>query len=614
MTGAKAKDALPDRAHVSVEHTWDAAAVFPSDEAWEEELERVGSQLPQLERFRNTLATGPEVLARWLRLRESLHQRVDMLDAYGTLRFAVATDDEKAVAVQQRAAALKARFHAAIAFDEPEMLAIGPDRLLQWAEEHPDLRVYRHYFDTLARRSPHVQSPEAERLLRLVEDPFRTAVSAHGIIYSADMTFSDAVDGAGNERPLHRGNATELMNGADRALRKSAWESYTDAFLRLKHSLSRVLAAGVKQNVFMAKARGYGSALEAALAENHIPTSVFHNTIDAYRRHLPVWHRYWDLRRRALGLDKLHRYDTRAPLTDREPRVAYEEAVEWIAAGVAPLGSEYVEVLRRGCLEERWVDRYPNKGKRSGAFSAGTYGTHPYILLNFGDGLVSMSTLAHELGHSMHSYYARKHQPRIYAEYGVFVAEVASNFHQALVRAHLFETNLDRDFQIALVEEAISNFHRYFFIMPILARFELELHQRAEQDLPLTEAYMSGLLADLFQEGYGPAVEPDRERLGIKWAQFPVHLYLNFYVYQYATGIAGAHALARPVLDGEPGAAEAYLDFLKAGASDYPLPVLRKAGVNMESPEPVAEAFRVLEDLIHRLETLLDVPKGGAAP
>lgn len=614
MTEATNENTLPARKDVPQEHTWDAASVFPSDEAWEKELERLRARLPKLERFRGSLAEGPEVLAAWLALREELHEGVDKIDAYGTLRFAVAVDDEQAAAIQQRARALHAQFHAAASFAEPEMLAIGGERLLQWAEGHPDLSVYRHYFDTLARRAPYVGTPEVERLLQLVEDPFRTAVSAHSISYSADMTFPDVVDGEGNKRPLHQGNAARLMNGSDRTLRRSAWEAYTGAFLGLKNSLSQLLAAGVKQNVFMAKARGYASALEAALAQNHIPTAVFQNTIDTYREHLPVWHRYWDVRRRALGLEKLHRFDTRAPLTEREPRVSYEQAVDWIVAGVAPLGSDYAEVLLRGCLQQRWVDRYPNKGKRSGAFSAGTYGTHPFILLNFGDVLISMSTLAHELGHSMHSYYARKHQPRLYAEYGVFVAEVASNFNQALVRAHLFEVNRDRDFQIALVEEAISNFHRYFFIMPTLARFELELHRRVEQNEPLTEAYTSGLMADLFEEAYGPAVEPDRERIGITWAQFPVHLYLNFYVYQYATGIAGAHALARPVLDGKPGAAEAYLDFLKAGGSDYPLEVLRKAGVDMESPEPVAEAFRVLESLIQRLETLLEAPDGSEGP
>jgi oligoendopeptidase F len=310
------------------------------------------------------------------------------------------------------------------------------------------------------------------------------------------------------------------------------------------------------------------------------------------------------LRRGALGFDELHVYDLKAPLTGAKPAVTYEQAVVWIVEGMAPLGDEYVSVLRRGCLEERWVDRALNRGKREGAYSSGAYGTHPFILMSYAGDLFSLSTLAHELGHSMHSYYSRGSQPFINSQYGLFVAEVASNFNQALVRDYLMRTQTQRDFQLALIEEAMSNYHRYFFIMPTLARFELEVHTRAEQGAPLSAAVLIDLMAELFKEGYGDEVVFDKQRIGVTWAQFG-HMYMNFYVYQYATGISGAHALTGRVISGEPGAAQDYLGFLKAGGSLYPLDALRLAGVDLTSPAPVERAFANLADLVDRLEGLV---------
>jgi oligoendopeptidase F len=365
-------------------------------------------------------------------------------------------------------------------------------------------------------------------------------------------------------------------------------------------------AAGVKQNVFAGRARRYASALEAALYPNYIPVEVFHRLIETYRRNLPMWHRYWRIRRRALGYDTLYSWDIKAPLTVSPPRVPFAQAAEWIAEGMRPLGDEYVAVLRRGLREQRWVDVYPNQGKRAGAFSMGVPGTHPFIMMSYNDDLFSTSTLAHELGHSMHKHYTTATQPFVYANYGLFVAEVASNFNQALVRAYLLNSSDDPDFQIALIEEAMANFHRYFFIMPTLARFELETHERVERGQALTADGLIDLMADLFAEGYGGEVAIDRERTGSTWAQFSTHMYANFYTYQYATGISAAHALASRVLANAPGAAESYLAFLKAGSSLYPLDALRLAGVDMTSPEPVEQTFAVLAGLVDRLERLVD--------
>jgi oligoendopeptidase F len=429
------------------------------------------------------------------------------------------------------------------------------------------------------------------------------------VLANTDLRFAPA-SGADGEEEVAQGTIGALLTSPDRELRRTAFENYADAHLAMQHAMAANLGAGVKRDVFYSRARGYSSSLEGALEPDHIPTAVFHNVIRAFRDHIGIWHRYWRVRRKALGLAVLKPYDTRAQLGTSVLPVPYEQAVDWIAEGVTPLGDEYVRVLRKGALEERWVDVYPNKGKRMGAFSTGVPGTFPFIFMSYNDDIYSMSTLAHELGHSMHSYYARETQPFVYSGYGLFQAEVASNMHQALTRSHLLAANLDPEFEIAVIEEAMANFYRYFFIMPSLARFELEIHERVEGGAALTANYLNDLMADLMCEVYGSEVEVsarDRERTGSTWAQFHTHLYSNFYVYQYATGIAGADHLAERVAAGEPGAVEAYLAFLKSGGSMYPLDGLRLAGVDMSSPEPVQAAFAKLGKLVERLEQLVAV-------
>ncbi|MGH2543921.1 MAG: oligoendopeptidase F, partial [Ardenticatenaceae bacterium] len=456
----------------------------------------------------------------------------------------------------------------------------------------------------LFRRQEHVRSAEVEEVLGMVQDPLVTASNTAEVLVNADLKFEPAVSSEGEEIPVAQGNIDTLLMSTDRELRRSAWQSYADAHLAFKNTLANNLTVAVNGDVFFARARRYASALEASLDANHIPTELFHNLIATYRRNLPTWHRYWAIRRRALGYDTLHPYDIKAPLTSRKPVLSYAQAVDWVSAGLQPLGEEYVRVLRRGSLEERWIDIYPNQGKRQGAFSSGWPGTHPFILMSFTDDLESLSTLAHELGHSMHSYFTWQSQPVVYSQYSMFVAEVASNFNQALVRAHLLENNDDPTFQIAVIEEAMSNFHRYFFIMPALARFELEMHERVERGEGITADSLTALMADLFQEGFGEEVVMDRARVGITWAEFQ-HLYSNFYVFQYATGISAAHALAERVRSDGPDAAEDYLAFLSAGGSLYPLDALQRAGVDMRSPEPVETTFQVLTRFVDRLEELV---------
>ncbi len=602
----KKSHALPLRSEVPVEQTWDLESIFPTLSEWESALKDVDAQIPALLAFKDRLAESPQVLADYFETVEKTSRLAGKVIVYASLKSSADSTDQPAMAQSGQARSLISRLNAATSFDDPEMMAIGFKTLKKWRKEEPRLAIYAHYFDQLEKRQPHVRSAEVEEVLASASDPLGTAMGTYSVLTNADMKFEDARGKKKSRQPVTHSTIGALISDEVRKVRKSAWQSYADGFLAYKNTLTSTLNTAVKRDVFYARSRGYSSSLEASLAPNHIPVEVFHNLIEVFKKNLPTWHRYWRIRRAALGVKKLHAYDIKAPLAKNPPVVPYEQAVEWIAEGMAPLGKEYVEVLRKGCLEDRWVDWALNQGKRAGAFSSGVYDTHPYIMMSYNDDLYSLSTLAHELGHSMHSYYARKTQPYAYAGYSLFVAEVASNFNQAMTRAYLFKNQPDPDFQITLIEEAMSNYHRYFFIMPTLARFELEIHQRAEQGKPVSADSLNKLCSDLFAEGYGDEVVADGDRTGITWAQFG-HMYANFYVFQYATGISGAQALSDGVLSGQKGAAKKYLNFLKAGGSRYPLDALKKAGVDLTVPEPVEAAFAGLAEVVDRLESVLGI-------
>lgn len=601
-----AHTSIRERSQIPVKDTWDLESIFTSIQGWEVAFKEVEGALPLLARHKGHLGDSPGKWLAWLQETEDLVQKLGKVFVYGRLGYAVETNDQGAKARNDMAMGLYARSVAAMAFAEPELMAVGFDTLRAWTVEEPGLAIYLHYFDQLEKQAEHIRSAEVEELLGQLNDPFEAANATHSVLANADLRFEPVRDPESDEETeLAHSNIARLMTSNKREVRRQAWEQYADAHLALKNTMANCLLSGVKQTVFLARARGYSSALEAALKPHFIPLAVFHNMIDTYKANLPTWHRYWALRKRALGLDEMHIYDTRAALIGNMPQIPFEKAIEWICDGMAPLGEEYVEPMRMGVLEERWVDKYPNKGKRFGAFSSGVQGTKPFIMMSFNHDIFGLSTLAHELGHSMHSYFTWQNQPQVYSRYGLFAAEVASNFNQALVRAYLLETQTDKDLQITVIEEAMNNFHRYFFIMPTLARFELEIHERVERGEGLTAQGMMDLLADLFSEGYGAGVVMDRERVGSVWMQFSTHLYYNFYVYQYATGISGAHALAERVLGGEEGARRDYLSFLKAGGSMYPLEALKLAGVDLSTPEPIEKTFAILASMVDRLEQLV---------
>ncbi len=595
---------LPARAEVPFELTWALESVFATPDDWDAACKELESLLPTLSSFKGRLSEGPQTLLECYNLYAQAGILIGKIFNYASNSSAVDTSNQEAAARDGQARGWAARSGAAAAFFNPELMEIGFDRLREWMAETPDLAFLAHYVDDLEKHAQHLRSGEVEQVLALARDPFSAPTSVYTMLNNADLKFEPATASDGTRLEVGQSSISSLRVHADREVRRTGWQNYAGGYLNFRNTFAASLIGFLKQQVFNMRVRGYPSTLNAAVTTNNIPEEVFHNLIAVFQKNLPTWHRYWRLRKRALGYDSFHEYDIKAPLAGKSPVIPFQQAVDWIVEGMAPLGEEYTSILRRGCTQDRWVDRARNRGKREGAYSSGSFGTRPFIMMSYADDIYSLSTLAHELGHSMHSYYTRLNQPYVYGWYGIFMAEVASNFNQAMVRDYLFKTQTSRDFQIALIEEAMSNYHRYFFIMPTLARFELEMYTRAEKGAPLSAQVMIDRTAALFKEGYGDEVEMDYERTGITWAQFQ-HMYMNYYVYQYATGISGAHALAHRIQQGEPGAVDAYLGFLKSGGSDYPLDILKRAGVDLTSPEPVEQAFGVLAGLVDRLEQLV---------
>jgi oligoendopeptidase F len=596
---------VPPRSKINKKYAWNAESVFESVEAWEKELQQIIDDIAKVKAYQGRLAEGPAVLLEAFTVAHDIVARVQIAFMYAGFGYAVDTTDQHAAGLRGRAQSVYGQVLSAVSFLLPEILAIGKDTLDEWMVQNEKLSPYKHYVDDIFRKQAHVRSAEVEELLGLVSDPLQGPSTSTSMLTNADFKFKPAKDRKGNEFEVTQGTISNLMHNPDRKTRRTAYENYMDKYITHKNTLAANLTHSIKANVFYMRARKHESSLAASLFDLNIPTDVFYNLIDTFKKNLPVWHRYFEIRRKALGLKKLAYYDMWAPITKKKVKVPFEKGVGLILESLAPMGRDYVEAVRKGVFEERWVDVYPNQGKMEGAFSWGSQGTHPFINMSYTDEVTSMSTLAHELGHSMHSYLTWKNQPFIYTEYSLFVAEVASNFHQALMRGHLLNTVTDKNFQLALIEEAVGgNFFRYFFQMPTLARFELETHLRIERGESLTTDSMIDLMADLFAEGFGPNFDMDRERVGMTWSTFG-HLFADYYVYAYATGISAAHSLAGGVLRGEPGRVENYLGFLKSGSSDYSLNVLKQAGVDMTSPKAVEDTFAVMESYIDRMEKLL---------
>jgi oligoendopeptidase F len=595
------------RADAPVESTWNREATFESWDAWDKQFEEAKAALPELKAYNGKITANAAALADWFDVYEAHTNRLYELTGFVSWAGNVDSSDKEATSRQGQASSLGANLQAATAFVEPQLLAKG-DALLQWTKEEPRLAKFEHYFHNLLRMQQNTRSEEVEEVLGMAQDPFGMFYRAYSELTNADLKFEDAIDSTGETHPIFQSTLNSSMQSTDRERRRSAWEHYYDGYLSMEKTLAALYQGNVKHMDFLATVRDFDSVLEMRLAPNNLPTQVFHNLIEVFKDNLPVWHRYWAVKAKLLGVEKMAPYDVWAPILQDTPTIPYEQAIDWICDALAPLGDEYVDTMRAGSLGERWVDWAPNVEKRQGAASSRMVGRKPpYIFMSYVDNVYSLSTLAHELGHSMHSYAFAQNQPIVYNDYGAIsstVTETASNFNQAMTRAYLRKIKgADDNFQLAMIDEAMSNFHRYFFVMPTLARFELEVYERAKAGKPLTADVFKEIMAGLFAEGYGDTMDDDPERTAITWAEF-LHLYIPFYPFQYAIGISAAHAAADKVLAGEEGAAEGYRNMLAAGGSRYAMDLFKLAGVDMSSKAPIEAAFSELKANVAKLEEL----------
>lgn len=596
---------LPARSDVPVEETFNKEALFKDWDDWRNTFAEAQAALPVLQSFAGRLSEGPGTLLAWFEANAALNKRMFHVGVYVAMLSAVDTSDAEVKAASGQLGGLYSQEAAAVSFAVPELQSIG-EKLLEWCQDEP-LAKYRHYFEHLLLQKEHTRSPEVEAILGLVDEPLSSVYDIYSELTETDLKFSDAVDSSGTPHLVAQATVSPTgIQSTDRDHRRTAWQSFFDGYLTFKNTLAASYITNLKSSVFTARARNYHTVLESRLAPTGLPTKVFHTLIDTFKASLGTWHRYWEVKRKILGVEELHPYDIWAPIVSQPPVISYQQAVNWLCEAMAPLGDRYTTPLRRGCNEERWVDYAQNIGKRQGAFSTPAFDSPPFIFTSYDNTLMAMSILSHELGHSMHSYLSSQVQPPIYRGYSMLsstVAETASNFNQAMLRAFLLEACKDDPaFQIALIDEAMFNFHRYFFQMPTLARFEFEAYSRQEQGKPLNTGILLGIMKDLYAEGYGQTLADEPERTSITWATFP-HLYQPFYTFQYAVGISAAHALSDRVL--HHNGADDYIAFLTAGASMYPLDVFRLGGIDMSTPEPVERTFAILGNYVERLEGLV---------
>ena len=597
--------ALPKRHEQPQEYTWNLESIYQDDQQWEEDLKRLDAMIPQLEQLQGTLGQDGETLLDALQQRDEANTLLEQLYVYANLRQNEDTTNTHYPALAERSASLIARLGAATAFFDPEIVAIPDERLDEFMQQIDALAVYKHSLNELRRQRAHIRSAEVEALLAAAGEVTRSPEAIFDILNDADLKFPAIKDEDGNEVELTQGRYIRFMESKDREVRKAAFTAMYDTYGKVRNTTATTLAANIRSAIFYAKARNYSSALESALDPDAIPLTVYTNLIETINANLHHLHRYMRLRKRLLKLDELHMYDVYAPLVpDVDVNFSYEQARDIVEQGLSPLSEAYIAAMRKGLRQERWVDVYENEGKRSGAFSWGSYTTQPFILMNYQDNLNSVFTLAHELGHSMHSYYTRRTQPYVYGHYTIFVAEVASTLNEALLVDHMLKTTDDRRLQMYLLNHQIDELRSTMFRQTMFAEFEYETHRRTEAGEALTAESFSALHYDLNKRYFGSEVVVD-EPIALEWSRIP-HFYSNFYVYKYATGIAASAALSKQILsEGQP-AVERYLKFLSGGSSKTSIELLKDAGVDMTSPAPVEQACQVFGELVSQMEQLTD--------
>ena len=595
--------AIPERNELNPEYTWALEDLYSCDEAWEAEFEWDKDYLRIVKAYEGRLGESARLLLHYLALSDEITGVFDKLGNYAYRRADEDTRDSGPQAMCAQLSSFLTQLSTASAFETNEILAIPDETLEQFYQEEPELEVYRRYLDRIRHRREHILSPAEEKLLAMAGELSDNPDNIFSMLNDADMTFADAVDEGGNPHPLTHGTYIPMMHGSDRTLRKSAYDNLYAVYGQFKNTLAATLAAQAKQLWFFAQARKYPSALAAAMDRNEVPEEVYHNLIAAVRDNLPKLHRYVRLRKKLLGVEELHCYDLYANMVgDVEMKFTFEEAKEIALKALEPLGSDYCNILKEG-FESRWIDVYENAGKRSGAYSAGAR-VHPYVLLNYHDTLNDLFTLVHEMGHALHSELSNWNQPTVYAEYVIFVAEVASTCNEALLMEYLLKNTTDKKERAYLINYFLEQFRTTLYRQTMFAEFEEKINQLAQNGEGITADVCCALYRQLNEDYFGPDLVVD-DAIALEWARIP-HFYYNYYVYQYATGYAAAIALSRRILkEGEP-AVEDYLKFLRGGSSMPPIELLKMAGVDMSTADPINQALALFDELIGELEALME--------
>lgn len=592
---------LPLRQDIDTKLKWKLEDMYKTDEAWERDFAKVSEEYPQLSKYRGRLAESAETLNSFYLLEEKISLILEKLYVYARMR----KDEDNSVSKYQEMTArtemLMMKIQAELAFFEPELLKAGQTKLTSYMEEIPELRNHDFSFQEMFRQKKHVLSEKEERLLALAQDCAGTGDEAFTMFNNADIKFPAIKDENGNRVELTKGRYTMFLESQNRDVRKSAFKALYKEYGNYINTLAACYAGSLRADKFYSTARKFHSSLEASLSSDNVPVKVYDNLIDTVHKNLDTLSRYLDLRKKALGLSQLHMYDLYVPIVSVPPKkYTYEEAKALVLEAVAPLGKDYCNVIQQA-YDSGWIDVCENQGKTSGAYSWGCYSTHPYVLLNWQGTINDVFTLAHELGHAMHTYYSNQTQPYAKAAYRIFVAEVASTVNENLLFRYLLGCTEDNKERAYLLNHYLEEFRGTVYRQVMFAEFEKKSHALMEEGGAVTAEGLNDMYYALNQEYFGGAVRVDKE-IALEWARIP-HFYSSFYVYKYATGFSAAVALAEGVLSGDQGKISAYRDFLKSGGSDYPLELLKRAGVDLTKPKPVQQALDIFKKNVELLES-----------
>ena len=593
---------LPSRNELDKNFIWKIEDLYPSDKDCKNDMLQLESSFDKLSKFQNKLGDSSDNLLSCLILNDELSQIIEKIYVYSHMKLHEDTSSSIYQALSDGAKSLSIKFSAIASFIIPEILLIPEDTLYRYINENESLKLYTHFLHDLLRQKEHILSKKEEELLARVSEIGGTPQSIFTMLNDADMNFPPIKGEDGSDIEVTKGRFVNLMENLNRDIRKAAFNSLYSSYINQKNTLAAIYNGSVKKDAFFATTRGYPSSLEASLFADNIPLEVYTNLIDTVHSNIHLMHRYVSLRKKLLNLDELHMYDLYTPIVpDIDMKIPYEEAIKIVKEGLAPLGDDYIKILHKG-LFGGWIDVYENKGKRSGAYSWGAYGTHPYVLLNYQDNINNLFTLAHEMGHALHSYYSDEAQPYIYAQYPIFLAEVASTVNESLLMQHLLNNTTDKNKKAYLINHFMEQFRGTLFRQTMFAEFEKITHEMWERGEALTVDSLCEVYKNLNIKYYGPDIIIDSE-ISFEWARIP-HFYNAFYVYKYATGYSAAIALSDGILNNKAGSLDSYLTFLKSGGSDYPINILERAGVDMKSPEPIKKALKVFEGLLVEMEKM----------